>query len=883
MNKKARLLELISKVKNIVNGYFLVSVLSVFIVIWVLKLWQADLNIPLAPLDLDIIFNLMTIKSMVDTGWYLHNDFIGAPFGLDSHDLPVADVFHLVLIKLLTLFFDSATTLNLFFLSTFPLIATTSYFVFKRLNITNSISIVFSLVYTFLPYHFFRGLGHVFLAAYYMIPLITLIILSLWSNELPLIFINKNFKGRFGLNILTGKSILYIILCLIIGSTGVYYAFFSCFLLVVASVSAFLCKRDKRVFISASILIVLISSSVLVNVLPSLIFIFKYGDNPEVAYRLSGESEVFGLKIINLLLPVDSHRFSFFRELIEKYNRGKPPLQNENTSANLGVLGSLGFLSLIIRSIFNSVRIETKNAIPCIYDRLALLNLAAVLFATIGGFSSVFAVLLSPQIRGVNRFSIFIAFFSLLTVALFLDSLKKRYLNKTPEKIVFNSLLVIVLLFGIFDQTSPIFIHDYSKLKKDYLSDQSFVLAIEKVIPPGSMIFQLPYFPFPEYGRNVNKIVDYDLFRGYLHSKNLKWSYGAMVGRHSNWHQVISEEPLDILLAKISFVGFNGIYIDRYGYSDGGKNIELEIQNSLGVQPIVSGSQRLAFYSMELFNKELRNHYTSEEIENYKPFILNPIKIEWLKGFYEPESNPLASNNNLEQTWRWANKQGTLVINNPQSKPRQIKMSMSLQSGWPEYSNLRIESDLFSEVIKINNKVSVFGKTILLPPGEHEIKFSSDAKQIDAPQDERNLFFKILNFKIKEEMFENLKMEKLSPTQLEWKEGFYNTDWILGEKWRWSNKQGTLIINNPTSKVREAKLSMALLTDWSDYSNLKIESKLFSEVVKINNKESVFEKRIFLPPGKHEIKFSSDAKPANAPGDTRKLFFRINETRFFFR
>jgi hypothetical protein len=53
--------------------------------------------------------------------------------------------------------------------------------------------------------------------------------------------------------------------------------------------------------------------------------------------------------------------------------------------------------------------------------------------------------------------------------------------------------------------------------------------------------------------------------------------------------------------------------------------------------------------------------------------------------------------------------------------------------------------------------------------------------------------------------------------------------------------------------------------------------------VKINNKESVFEKRIFLPPGKHEIKFSSDAKPANAPGDTRKLFFRINETRFFFR
>jgi hypothetical protein len=181
----------------------------------------------------------------------------------------------------------------------------------------------------------------------------------------------------------------------------------------------------------------------------------------------------------------------------------------------------------------------------------------------------------------------------------------------------------------------------------------------------------------------------------------------------------------------------------------------------------------------------------------------------------------------------------------------------------------------------MNNQGAVFEKTFLLPPGKHIINFYSDAYEFNPPKDNRHLFFKITNFRIQEGIFENLKLDKLSPTEVEWKEGFYNTEWLLGEKWRWSDKQGTLIINNPTSKARETRLSMALATAWSDYSNLSLESDLFSEVVRINNKESVFEKTILLPPGKHTIKFSSDAKQAtNAPGDTRKLFFRINDIVF---
>jgi hypothetical protein len=142
-------------------------------------------------------------------------------------------------------------------------------------------------------------------------------------------------------------------------------------------------------------------------------------------------------------------------------------------------------------------------------------------------------------------------------------------------------------------------------------------------------------------------------------------------------------------------------------------------------------------------------------------------------------------------------------------------------------------------------------------------------------------FLKLSNFRIQEGIFENLKLDKLNPTEVEWKEGFYNTEWLLGEKWRWSDKQGTLIINNPTLKARETRLSMALATDGFGVLKLENRKRLFIRSCKINNKVSVFEKTILLPPGKHTIKFSSDAKQAsNAPGDTRKLFFRINESFF---
>jgi phosphoglycerol transferase len=599
-----------------------------------IKLWKADLGVPLTVNGGDTLFNLVCIKGLKDSGWYFYNKLLGAPFGLELYDLPMADSIHLILLKILVILFDnSATALNLFFIAIFPLNAIATYFVFRCLKISRSVSIVTSLLYAFLAYPFLRGQGHLFLATYYTIPLITLIILSLWSNNLPLVSSHQNLKSKFGWHILTNrKSIFCIVVCIVLGSTGVYYAFFACIFIAVASISAFLYKRDKSVFLSALILIALISSSFFLNILPSLVYTYQHGVNQEVAQRNPSETEKFGLKITNLLLPIEKYRFSIPTDSIKEYHRASQG--NENIFAALGIIGSIGFLSLLFRSLFLASQTDRKKSSPSIYDRLALLNISGLLFGTVGGLGTMFALLVTPLIRGTNRISIFIAFFSLLAVALFIDSINKKYVKNKRDKFIFNLFLVGGLLLGILDQTSPAFVPDYTGQKNEYLNDQGFVHTLERIIPTNSMVFQLPYVPFPENGlRNPSRMKDYDLFRGYLHSKNLRWSYGAMQGRHSNWHQAISEEPLDTLLTKISFVGFNGIYIDRYGYPDMGNLMEVEMEKKLGSKPIVSKNDRLVFFSMDLFNKELRSRYDNEQIELNKLSILNPIKWNGEKDF----------------------------------------------------------------------------------------------------------------------------------------------------------------------------------------------------------------------------------------------------------
>jgi phosphoglycerol transferase len=186
-------------------------------------------------------------------------------------------------------------------------------------------------------------------------------------------------------------------------------------------------------------------------------------------------------------------------------------------------------------------------------NQISALNLAAVLLGTIGGIGAIISYAGFPQIRGYNRISVFIAFFSILAVILLMDYIIHKY-SHNAYKMSYRSLHYCCYLFWHIRQTSP-HLFRYTNIKEEFLSDENFVSSIEENFPEDTMVFQLPYVAFPE-SPPVNRMTDYDLFRGYLHSENIHWSYGAMKGRDGDeWQRYVTDKPVDEMLRELSIEG----------------------------------------------------------------------------------------------------------------------------------------------------------------------------------------------------------------------------------------------------------------------------------------------------------------------------------------
>jgi len=153
-------------------------------------------------------------------------------------------------------------------------------------------------------------------------------------------------------------------------------------------------------------------------------------------------------------------------------------------------------------------------------------------------------------------------------------------------------------VLGVVDQAGRGRVPDYAGLKVRFTNDREFVAAIESQLAPGDMVFQLPYFPFPEYPP-VFGVECYDLARPYLHSRALHWSYAAMKGRQPDlWQRAVQGKPPAELLAAIEAKGFRGIVIDRRGYFDRAAGLEAELASLLHAKPMVSGDEQMAFFKL---------------------------------------------------------------------------------------------------------------------------------------------------------------------------------------------------------------------------------------------------------------------------------------------
>ena len=698
-----------------------------------------NLSMPIAYSG-DALESLRTVKDIINGD---AAERLCAPFGHSLKENYFWKIVHLffypsivLIIKIIGWFtVDPVKALNFYYLTTYFLTSFAFIYVAMQLRFPSVLAIPLGLLYAFLPYHYLRGVSHLYPMSYYSVPLICLILIWIWRLDPP--FFQKRNRG-YRLILFNYKGVFSVLVLFFVLPTHYYFNFFGLYLALVSGVSAALYRKNLVYLVSGILVAGLMLGSIYKGELYISIYSLfnkeacsKYVEGKALSKRgqpitSPGDVESYSLKPVQLVLPVIKHRIEALRDLTEFYL--KTNRVNENKSASLGFMGSIGLIYLL----FGLLCVKREKNL--LYEQLTILNIFIILLGTVGGLSSLISTFagyfLTPeslicQARSYNRVSVFVGFFSLLALGIPL----KRFFNKIVSfdsktkhfriSGVLSALAIscVILIVGIFDQVNPAatFYAD-SCIFPQYKQDRDFVAKIEKELGEGAQIFQLPFvIHHPSAGSGyVNQMFYSDHLVGYLNSDKLKWSYeGDSKTFQTSFYKYAAMSSEEKMLQALYLYDFDGIWIDRNGFTDSGKQIEHNLESIIGYAPLISDNGRYAFFDIGDGKRNFLSSHSSGRIKELKrgldQEIARSIMMTKRRGLLQHEKEILAH--------------GKVNIPMTNKTPREIGVISTLVDG---------TKAMFCKAGQIG--CMVYGPYWQLPPGKYRVKFFLRANKSDGDE-----------------------------------------------------------------------------------------------------------------------------------------------------
>jgi phosphoglycerol transferase len=624
--------------------YLVVAVLSSLLAYLALELWRADLTVPLAYWG-DALAVGSHFKTVIENGWYEYNPLLGAPYGQTYHDFPTADNLNFVAAKILGWFIsDWAIAVNVYFLLGFPLAALAMVYLLRICGVSKAMTLALAPVFAIAPYHFMRGIGHLFLASYFVIPLSLVIVIRVvrgrriwgWRDT------GNRWLRPFG----RGAGTLVILALTATAQT--YYAIFFLLLLVFAGVVALIARRRPRRFAGAAVAGVLTVVGMVLNMIPDTIYAWVNGANPTGLERGHAEAEIYALKLAQLLLPWPGHRISFLRSIREQYD-AHYPLVSEFPA--LGAIAAGGLVALFLFLAYAAaragrfrIRDHELRERSAVLGSVAALTFVAFIFSTVGGLSTIISFVTS-SLRGWNRMSIYIAALSLIAVGVILDLAIRAVVRRARlagrGRAAIAALTALCLLaIGFVDQTPADAGSDYAATAERFHADRAWFSTVQQAAGEGAMIMQLPYQSFPE-DVGPTGVLGSEVLIPYLHTTGIAWTGGGIKGRpRAEWTEVVESQYSPAEIAAIAVAtGMAGIHIDRSSlFPAQREELERGLTEVLG-EPLESADGRFAYFSLSRIDGEVRSAVSTDELAQVATRATNPVTIDdrasFTRGFDE--------------------------------------------------------------------------------------------------------------------------------------------------------------------------------------------------------------------------------------------------------
>ncbi|HEU0025226.1 MAG TPA: hypothetical protein VFQ12_11370, partial [Thermoleophilaceae bacterium] len=594
-------------------------------------------------------------------------------------------------------------------------------------------------------YHLWHGQGHLLASSYYLVPAGVYLALALLRGDE--LFGRRSGETRPVLRWASPRTFGTLGLCVLIGWSDVYYVAFTLVLVLGAAIGAALAGTSPRRLLVGLGLGGAIAVATLIALTPALIYRLDNGANEEVAKRGGAETETFSTNLAQLVMPVPGHPVAALDDLQQRY-RDASEVGREPTP--LGLAATIGFLWLVLVALIAVVRPSRGppaegSALEDPRDRrLSFAVIIALAFATTGGISALVAWTITPLLRDSGRMAIFIALLSLAGLALLLDRTGRALSHRLRlPPIVLAGALGLLVTVAVLDQTSWKLLPDYAVNEVRWRTDQAFVEQIEGILPSDAQVFQLPYLPFPET-RPVFGLGDSGHFTGYVHSHDLRWSYAAMRGREADWQATFSDRPMQEVVPAVVAAGFDGLWLDRAGYSDRAAKVEAELREILGYGPATERADGQAlFWDLRAYAAALRGRQSAKRLSLLAESTLEPVRWIHAKGFHERQ---VAADGSL----RWTSEPAAeLRLENPSDGERDNELRMQLARPGGTHAFVIVTfPDGREKTLLAKPEGSAVREPLRVPPGRSTLRLRVRAAPIKEGHEGRTLYVQVNQLQI---------------------------------------------------------------------------------------------------------------------------------------
>ena len=498
---------------------------------------------------------------------------LGAPFAGDWNDFPTVEDFLALFLGMLGRLFGPFAGLNVGLVIAHVLAALAMFTVALRMSATIGWAGVAGLAFGLAPFLFAQEPHHVTVAYAWHVPLMVLV----WEWAGSTAGITRTAR-RFWPAVAIGA---------VTGLQNPYYTNAFCQILLLTVACRWWQERSRAALLGGLAPLAAAAATFVTMNLDTWSYAWVHGGNPAAVVREYRWLEIYGLKLVDLVVPPVTHHSAAFAAFATAH-RTAAPLQDEGSY--LGLLGILALGWLAVSSV-RGVVLQSARVPAAAWQVLWI-----VLCFSTGGLNAIGGAWGITIFRTGCRMSIVILAIVLLWAARRLGELERTAAARRPAdlvRIVSATAQIAAAILVFWDQLPRTPSADeISAVAKEVASDREFVAALERSLPAGSGVFQLPVMLFPE--GPLPPLGAYEHFRPALHGDALRYSFGSVKGRPRDAWQaelqslLLAGAVLDQETGRIRFQlenvrravdlleerGFAAICISRAAYPDRGRGLE---------------------------------------------------------------------------------------------------------------------------------------------------------------------------------------------------------------------------------------------------------------------------------------------------------------------